>query len=153
MPAESGSSIPHPTAMDRGLPAEGTRATPERAEFVLELPSDLRVIEAAVTYLVNRCRSYAFAGSRLTLNFRVGITEALANAVKHAQPSTVQVRLDEREGCVWLTVDDDGCGGAVPEGNGLRGLADRVEAVGGRLRVCDRRGGGTRVEAVVPCAS
>jgi signal transduction histidine kinase len=79
--------------------------------------------------------------------------EALANAVKHAQSSSVQVRLDEREGCVWLTVDDDGRGGAVPGGNGLRGLADRVEAVGGRLSVGDRHGGGTRVEAMVPCAS
>jgi serine/threonine-protein kinase RsbW len=50
-------------------------------EFVLELPSDLRLIEAAVAYLVNRCRAFDFEGSRLTLNFRVGVTEALANAM------------------------------------------------------------------------
>ena len=50
-------------------------------------------------------------------------------------------------------VDDDGVGGAdARRGSGLRGLADRVEALGGRLRVESPRGGGTRVEAVLPIA-
>jgi signal transduction histidine kinase len=79
--------------------------------------------------------------------------EALANALKHAKPSTVRVHVSEHDGTLRLTVDDDGCGGADPNGNGLRRLADRVEAVGGRLLVGGRDDGGTRVEAVVPCAS
>jgi serine/threonine-protein kinase RsbW len=54
---------------------------PEPTEFVVELPSDLRLIEATVGYLVGRCRDFMFAGPRLELNFRVGVTEALANAV------------------------------------------------------------------------
>ena len=78
--------------------------------------------------------------------------EALANSVKHARPSTVHVRLIDQDGTLRLTVDDDGRGGADPHGNGLRGLADRVEAVGGRLHVGSCDAGGTRVEAVVPCA-
>ena len=78
--------------------------------------------------------------------------EALANSVKHAHSSIVHVRLADGDGALRLTVDDDGCGGADPHGNGLRGLADRVEAVGGRLHVGDRDAGGTRIEAVVPCA-
>jgi signal transduction histidine kinase len=77
--------------------------------------------------------------------------EALSNAVKHAGPSAVHVRVAETDGALRVTIDDDGCGGADADGRGLRGLADRVEAVGGRLHVGGRDGGGTRVEAVVPC--
>ena len=53
-----------------------------------------------------------------------------------------------------VEVVDDGVGGADTErGSGLRGLADRVEALGGRLRIWSPRGGGTRVRAEIPCAS
>ena len=52
-----------------------------------------------------------------------------------------------------VEVVDDGVGGADTErGSGLRGLADRVEALGGRLRVWSPPGGGTRVRAEMPCA-
>jgi signal transduction histidine kinase len=52
-----------------------------------------------------------------------------------------------------VEVVDDGIGGADTElGTGLRGLADRVEALGGRLRVWSPRGGGTRLRAEIPCA-
>jgi signal transduction histidine kinase len=79
--------------------------------------------------------------------------EALTNAIKHARPSSVEVRLVEVDHCLHLAIDDDGRGGADPSGSGLSGLVDRIEAVGGRLRVGPRAGGGTSVEAVVPCAS
>jgi signal transduction histidine kinase len=52
-----------------------------------------------------------------------------------------------------LTVSDDGVGGADAEGSGLRGLRDRVEALGGRLRVESAPGAGTRVLAEIPCNS
>jgi signal transduction histidine kinase len=62
------------------------------------------------------------------------------------------VRRDAGE--VTVEVADDGVGGADTErGSGLRGLADRVEALDGRLRVWSPRGGGTRVRAEIPCAS
>lgn len=122
--------------MNRGLLTEGTtRGIPERVEFVLELPSDLRVIEAAVTYLVNRCRSYAFAGSRLSLNFQVGITEALANAVLYgnggdpAKYVRVEVSLDSSR--VALRVVDEGRGfdpQTVPDPT----LPENVSRSGGR---------------------
>jgi signal transduction histidine kinase len=52
-----------------------------------------------------------------------------------------------------VEVVDDGVGGADTRGgSGLRGLADRVEALGGRLRVWSPAGGGTRVQAEIPCA-
>ena len=52
-----------------------------------------------------------------------------------------------------VTVVDDGSGGADPESPGLRGLADRVEARGGRFWVDSPPDGGTRVRAEIPCAS
>jgi signal transduction histidine kinase len=56
-------------------------------------------------------------------------------------------------GLLVVEVNDDGIGGANTErGSGLRGLADRVEALGGRLRVWSPVGGGTRVQAEIPCA-
>jgi signal transduction histidine kinase len=80
--------------------------------------------------------------------------EALTNAVKHASASRVQVAAGRVNGVLQLVVADDGVGGALPgRGTGLLGLADRVEAQGGRLTVESPPGGGTRVEAVIPCAS
>ena len=81
-------------------------------------------------------------------------SEALANVVKHAGASRVRVRAAVADGVLELEVADDGVGGAAIEaGSGLRGLADRVEAVGGRLRVESPPGGGTRIVARIPCAS
>nr|WP_230416706.1 sensor histidine kinase [Micromonospora tarapacensis] len=76
--------------------------------------------------------------------------EAITNAAKHAQAQQIQVRVETSDGEVLLTVDDDGVGGADPEGSGLRGLSDRVEAVGGRFSVYSRFGEGTRVQARLP---
>ena len=62
--------------------------------------------------------------------------------------------MSRTNGQVVVEIVDDGVGGADPErGSGLRGLADRVEALGGRLRVWSPSGGGTRVKAEIPCAS
>ena len=53
---------------------------------------------------------------------------------------------------IVVEIVDDGAGGADTElGSGLRGLADRVEALGGRLRVWSPEGGGTRLRAEIPC--
>ena len=51
------------------------------SDHVLELPNDLRAIERAVSYLIDRGQEIGFSGERLRLNFRVGLTEALANAM------------------------------------------------------------------------
>lgn len=110
--------------MDRDAqsPPPRTTAEEEAAEFVLELPSDLRVIEAAVTYLVNRLRSYAYAGSRLDLNFRVGVTEALSNAVLYGNrrdpTKNVHVEVSLNRTRVVVRVVDQGRGfdpGRVPD--------------------------------------
>ncbi|HSB37759.1 MAG TPA: histidine kinase [Gaiellaceae bacterium] len=81
------------------------------------------------------------------------VSESLANVAKHAQASEARVSLDRQDGLLVVEVVDDGVGGADTErGSGLRGLADRVEALGGRIRVWTPVGGGTRVQAEIPCA-
>ncbi len=82
------------------------------------------------------------------------ISESLANVGKHAQASMATVDVTRINGHIRVEVFDDGVGGADTErGSGLRGLADRVEAVGGRVRVWSQGGRGTRVRAEIPCAS
>jgi len=81
------------------------------------------------------------------------VSESLANVAKHARASSATVEVAGASGQVVVEVVDDGVGGADTErGSGLRGLADRVEALGGRLRVWTPHGGGTRVRAEMPCA-
>jgi signal transduction histidine kinase len=81
------------------------------------------------------------------------ISETLTNVGKYAQASLATVEVIRSNGHVRVEVVDDGIGGADTDGgSGLRGLADRVEALGGRLRVWSPNGGGTRVRAEIPCA-
>jgi hypothetical protein len=79
-------------------------------------------------------------------------SEALANAAKHAQAHSAQVEAATDHDRLSLSVSDDGVGGADTDGAGLRGLADRVEALGGRLSVESPHGRGTRVLAEIPCS-
>lgn len=81
------------------------------------------------------------------------VSESLANVGKHATATSATVQIARANGQVVVEVTDDGIGGADPEiGTGLRGLADRVEALGGSLRVWSPSGDGTRVRAEIPCA-
>ncbi|MEA2547807.1 MAG: hypothetical protein QOE42_405 [Chloroflexota bacterium] len=78
-------------------------------------------------------------------------SEALANVAKHARASHVTIELGEDIAGPVLRIADDGIGGAsIAAGSGLRGLADRVEALGGSLVIEDRPGRGTAVTAGVP---
>ncbi len=77
-------------------------------------------------------------------------SEALTNAAKHAQASRVSVTVTEHAGGLRVAIADDGVGGADPaRGSGLRGLADRMEALGGGLSVESPPHGGTRLVADV----
>ena len=92
---------------------------------------------------------------RLTVELEMTLylicSEALANVAKYALASHITVELSEAAGLVQLAITDDGRGGADPtRGTGLRGLADRVEAVGGRMSVVSPAGAGTRIAAEIP---
>ena len=81
------------------------------------------------------------------------VTESLANVAKHANATSASVEVGRTSDGLVVQIVDDGVGGAdASGGSGLRGLADRVEALGGELRVSTSAGGGTRVRADIPCA-
>jgi signal transduction histidine kinase len=80
------------------------------------------------------------------------VSEALANVTRYAGAGRATVAVALSGGIVSVEVADDGAGGADPaKGSGLRGLADRVEAIGGRLEILSPPGGGTRIRAALPC--
>jgi signal transduction histidine kinase len=79
------------------------------------------------------------------------VSEALANAAKHARASSVRVQLDVPGRVVRLAICDDGIGGAdLARGSGLVGLCDRIEALGGRLEITSPAGSGTTLLIEMP---
>jgi PAS domain S-box-containing protein len=124
----------HPSVLsERGL-ASALEALSLRAPLPVELETvpDRRLpaqVEAAAYYVV---------------------AEALANVHKHAGAGRVVVRVAIDDDGLVVEVVDDGVGGADEEGEGLRGLADRVEALGGRLTLDSPAGAGTRLLAEIP---
>ncbi len=126
----------HPAVLsDRGLVA-ALHALAERAPVPVTLTRipDGRLpdpIEAAIYYLV---------------------AEAITNIAKYAQATQASVAVERSNGIATVVVSDDGVGGAQPgPGSGLVGLADRVEALGGRLHLDSPPGRGTRLSAEIPC--
>lgn len=82
------------------------------------------------------------------------VAEGLANTVKHARAASASVRLSRAGDVLTIEIADDGVGGTgVHRGRGLAGLADRIDAVGGRMSLQNAPGGGTTLRAELPCAS
>ncbi len=128
----------HPAILTRSGLAAAVRAAARRASVPAELtevpegrlPPD---VEAAAYYVVS---------------------EALANAGKHASATQARVSIRRSGGMLRVQVADDGVGGAdAAAGSGLTGLADRVAALGGTLRVTSPPGAGTVVTAELPCGA
>jgi signal transduction histidine kinase len=81
------------------------------------------------------------------------VSEALSNAAKHSHGSEIRVFASYRGQRLTIEIGDDGIGSATPTGgSGLRGLADRIEALGGRFTVSSPPGRGTTLRAEIPCA-
>jgi signal transduction histidine kinase len=81
------------------------------------------------------------------------VSEALANAIKYSEAQTIDIRICLAHDVLATEIADDGRGGADPEGGGLKGLRQRIEALDGTLRVTSPDGGPTTVRAVMPCGS
>jgi signal transduction histidine kinase len=82
------------------------------------------------------------------------VCEALANVAKYARATAASVQVTRAGDGVVVEIADDGVGGAAASaGSGLRGLADRVEALDGHLTVVSPPGAGTVLTAVLPCGS
>jgi signal transduction histidine kinase len=156
-----------PEAAQRLL-AEARRGTHEALEELRNLARGIhppvladRGLEAAVAALADR--------TPLTVNVAIDVSrrppapvesaayfvvaEALANSGKHARAEQVDIGIRLEGDDLVVEVVDDGGGGADPSGNGLRGLARRVEALDGTLAVTSPRGGPTTIRAVIPCGS
>jgi signal transduction histidine kinase len=122
------------------LGSHGLAAALEGLAARTSLPVELRVSRDRVAPAVEA-----------TIYFTVA--EALTNVVKHAHATRARVIVDIAEDTVGAEIADDGIGGAgTSAGSGLRGLADRADAIGGSLTVHSPRGGGTRVLLHVPRA-
>ncbi|GAA1629751.1 hypothetical protein GCM10009744_17200 [Kribbella alba] len=125
----------HPAILSEGGLGPALRALARRSAVPVEL--DVRVqqrlaerVEVAAYYVVS---------------------EALANAAKHAHASVAQVRVEAVDGILALRIRDDGVGGADPaRGSGLIGLTDRVEALGGKIAVASPAGEGTSLHVELP---
>ena len=82
------------------------------------------------------------------------VSESLTNANRYARATAVRVHIAREGAALLVEIADDGRGGADPTGGtGLRGLADRVDALGGRFDVVSPAGAGTRVSARLPLAA
>jgi signal transduction histidine kinase len=125
----------HPAILSEGGLPPALKALARRSAVPVELEVDVQArlpepVEAAAYYVVS---------------------EALANAAKHAHASVAQVQAQARDGRLRLSVRDDGVGGANPGGgSGLIGLADRVEALGGTIKVHSPAGRGTSLQVDLP---
>jgi signal transduction histidine kinase len=114
-------------------------------------------LQAGVTTLVARMRvpvSADVPDERFAAEVEASayfiVAEALTNVSKHSRAQRADVRAWVTDGLLHLDVRDNGVGGARSDGNGLTGLRDRVDALGGRLRVESPHGGGTRIAASLP---
>jgi signal transduction histidine kinase len=127
--------IAPPVLADRGLEAAAEalgRRSPMPVTVRASLPRrPLTVVETAAYFVV---------------------AEALTNAAKHAGGAPATVDVAERDGRLVVEVSDEGPGGADPQGTGLTGLRQRVQALDGTLSVTSPAGGGTTVRAELPCA-
>jgi len=123
------------------LMTHGLAAAVEDLAYAAPLPVDVE------TRLDGRLPEAVEAGAYYV------IAEALANVAKHAHATSATVSVEHEPGRLVIVVRDDGTGGAdLAAGTGLRGLADRVQALGGSLHVDSPTGQGTSVRSIIPCA-
>ena len=125
----------------RGYRTEGIFAELARARAALETAG------VAVECDTDRVSLSPAQESVLSLALR----EAVTNVVRHADASRCNVSLKRNEALCTLEIADDGCGANGPEGNGLRGMRERLEAIGGSLRLLTSDG--TRLIIDLPLAS
>jgi signal transduction histidine kinase len=159
----SGASGPAVDLVNEALAhAEGANAElRELAHGILPSALVREGLRAGIDALVSRVRlpvSVDVTSERLPqaleANVYFIVAEALTNAVRHAEATSVQISAVIDNGALWLEVRDDGVGGARTEGSsGLLGLHDRAAALNGELHVHSPPGEGTVVAAILPIAA
>lgn len=122
----------------RGYRAEGLAAEIERAH---------RTLDAAGVTLVCESKPPSLSPAEETV-LALAVREAVTNIVRHAHASHCRMRFVTKNGFTSLTVEDDGQGNVRQEGNGLRGMRERIEALGGHLNIEGKQG--TRLCIEIP---
>ena len=126
----------HPSA----LASDGLRAAVEALAERTPVRVDFDVVQGRFSEAVETTAYFVVA-------------EALTNVVRYAQAEHATVRIEVNDELLRVSISDDGVGGADPaRGTGLRGLEDRIAAIGGQLSVESPPGRGTTVQAEIPCA-
>jgi signal transduction histidine kinase len=158
--AGDGATDPHRSALEAfAAELRGTRVElREIAQGIRPPALDAGGLAAALPILADRAPvpvDITVDGGRLPPAVEAAVyflcAEALANVAKHANATTATMTVAVHESVVAVSVVDDGVGGVDPSrGTGLRGLADRVEALGGRFAVGGSAAGGTTVTAEIP---
>jgi signal transduction histidine kinase len=127
----------HPAVLTQSGLGPAVRALAQRSSVPVRITDDLRELR--------------FADAVEETAYFI-VSEALANVTKHAHASQAIVGLHQLDDTVIVDITDDGVGGAsVRDGDGLRGLQDRVDAYSGLLHIDSPAGGGTRITATLPC--
>lgn len=120
----------------RGYRTEGLAAEIERAH---------RTLDAAGVSLVCESKPPSLPPAEETV-LSLTVREAVTNIVRHAQASQCRMRFVAENGQMCLTVEDDGRGNIRQEGNGLRGMRERIEALGGRFNIDGKQGTSLNIE-------
>jgi two-component system sensor histidine kinase DesK len=124
-----------------GIRAVGLLAELASARLAL-LAADVRLDQRLMPLIVDGEREQALA---------LALREAVTNIIRHAQAQHAEIELDaEGSGTVRMVISDDGRGGIERVGNGLAGMRERMQAVGGELEIDSERGSGTRLVLRVP---
>ncbi len=82
----------------------------------------------------------------------LALREAATNIVRHARATACYVQLLENDGTIHFTIEDNGLGGPIREGNGLRGMRERLQSMAGTVKLTGSSNGGTRIEITLPPA-
>ncbi len=122
------------------LASGGLRAAVDAVASRMDLPVEADVLEERLPPDIEASAYFILA-------------ESLTNVVKHAHATYATVLAKVDDGVLALEVRDDGVGGADPDGHGLMGLADRVEALGGHLRIDSAEGDGTVLAVRLPLST
>ena len=83
----------------------------------------------------------------------LALREAVTNIVRHAHATVCHVELLEKDRTIHFTIEDDGAGGQICEGNGLRGMRERLQSMAGALKLTSLSNGGTNLEITLPLES
>jgi signal transduction histidine kinase len=125
----------HPAILSEGGLGPALKTLARRSAIPVELDMDIQ----------------PRSGEQIEVASYYVVSEALANAAKHARASVVEVAVHTRDGILSLAIRDDGVGGASPGGgSGLIGLTDRVQALGGTISVTSPTGQGTTILVELP---